>query len=40
MDTIVQTLAEVEVEKPADTLCEVKPMALVDMLAYIIDTDR
>ena len=34
MDTLAQTLAEVEVEKPADTLFHVKAMGMVDVLAY------
>ena len=29
------TLAEVKVEKPADTLCDVKALALVDVHAFM-----
>ena len=33
-NTLAQTLAEVEVEKPCVTLDHVKALALVDVLAY------
>ena len=39
MHTLDDTIAEVEVEKPADTLCDVKALALVDMFAYMLDTE-
>ena len=29
-------LAELQVEKPADKLCDVKVLALLDVLAYIL----
>ena len=35
-DTLAQTLAEVEVEKPGVTLDHVKALALVDVLAYTL----
>ena len=40
LDTLDDTIAKVEVEKPADTLCDVKALALVDVLAYMLDTER
>ena len=36
MKTLAHTLAELQVKKPADKLCDVKVFALVDMLAYIL----
>ena len=39
VDTGAHTLAEVEVEKPADSLCDVKALPLVDVLACILDTE-
>ena len=36
LDTLAHTLAKVEVEKPADTLCDVKALALVDVLPYML----
>ena len=36
LNTLAHTLAELQVKKPADKLCDVKVLALVDMLAYII----
>ena len=39
MDTLAQTLAEVEVENTADTLCHVKAIGMVDVLAYMLDTE-
>ena len=37
--TLDDTIAEVEIENPADTLCDVKALALVDLLAYMLDTE-
>ena len=39
MHTLNDTIAEVEVEKPADTLIDVKALALVDMFPYMLDTE-
>ena len=36
LNTLAHTLAELQVKKPADKLCDVKVLALVDMLAYIL----
>ena len=36
MNTLAHTLAELQVKKPADKLCDVKVFALVDILAYIL----
>ena len=36
LNTLAHTLAELQVNKPADKLCDVKVLALFDMLAYII----
>ena len=36
MNTLAHTLAELQVKKPADKLCDVKVFALVDLLAYIL----
>ena len=36
-NTLVHTLAELQVKKPADKVCDVKVFALVDMLAYILE---
>ena len=36
-DTLAHTLAELQVKKPADKVCDVKVFALVDMLAYILE---
>ena len=36
MNTLSHTLAELQVKKPADKLCDVKVFALVDMLAYTL----
>ena len=36
MSTMAHTLAELQVKKPADKLCDVKGFALVDMLAYTL----
>ena len=36
MNTLSHTLAELQVKKPADKLCDVKVLALVDMRAYIL----
>ena len=33
---MAHTLAEVQVEKPADTLCDVKALALVDVLTFML----
>ena len=33
---MANTVAELQVKKPADKLCDVKVLALVDMLTYII----
>ena len=35
LNTLAHTLAELQVKKPAEKLCDVKDLALVDMLAYI-----
>ena len=35
LNTLAHTLAELQFKKPADKLCDVKVLALVDMLAYI-----
>ena len=40
LHTLDDTIAKVEVEKPADTLCDVKALTLVDLLAYMLDTER
>ena len=37
---VMLILAKVEVVKRPDTLGDVKAMALVDVLAYMLDTDR
>ena len=39
MDTLAHTLAEVQNEKTADTLCDVKALTLVDVLAYMLDAE-
>ena len=39
LDTVAHTLAELEVEKPGDTLCDVKAFLLVDVLACMLDTE-
>ena len=39
MDTLADALGEVEVKKLLDTLCEVKALELVDVLAYMLDTE-
>ena len=39
LDTLAQTLAEVEVENTADTLCHVKAIGMVEVLAYMLDTE-
>ena len=36
LDTLPHRLADVEVKKPADTLCDVQGLALVDVLAYMV----
>ena len=36
MNTLAHTLAELQVKKPADKLCDVKVFALVEMLAHIL----
>ena len=36
MNTLAHTLAELQVKKPADKLCDVKVFALVEMLPYIL----
>ena len=36
LNTLAHTQAEMQVKKPADKLCDVKVLALVDMLAYIL----
>ena len=36
MNTLVHTLAELQVKKSADKLCDVKVLALFDMLVYIL----
>ena len=35
-DALLNTLAELQVKKPADKLCDVKVLALVDILAYTL----
>ena len=40
MNTIAQKLAEIKVVKPADTLCDAQAMALVDVLAYMLDNHQ
>ena len=36
LNTLPLTLAELQFKKPADKLCNVKVLALVDILAYIL----
>ena len=36
-NTLVHRLAELQVKKPADKVCDVKVFGLVDMLAYILE---
>ena len=36
LNTLAYRLAELQVNKPADKLCDVKVLALVEMLAYIL----
>ena len=36
LNTLAHTLAELQVKKPADKLCDVKVLALVEMHAYIL----
>ena len=36
LDTLAHTPDELQVEKPADTPCDVKAYALIDVLAYIL----
>ena len=36
LNTLAHTLAELQVKKPADKLCDVKVLALVDILAYTL----
>ena len=36
LNTLAHALAELQVKKPADKLCDVKVLALVEMLAYIL----
>ena len=38
MDTLAHALCEVEAKKPADT-CKVKELELIDLLAYMLDTE-
>ena len=40
LNTLPLTLAELQVKKPADKLCDVKVLALVDMLAYILEEKK
>ena len=39
LHTVADTLAKVEVGKPADTLCDVKGLPLVDVLACMLETE-
>lgn len=34
--TVAHTLAEVQVERPADTLCDGKVLELVEVLAFML----
>ena len=36
LNTLAHTLAELQVKKPADKLCDVQVLAVVEMLAYIL----
>ena len=36
MDTLAHTPDELQVEKPADTPCDVKAYELIDVLAYML----
>ena len=36
LDTVAHTPAELHVEKPADTLCDVKAYEMIDVLAYML----
>ena len=36
LNTLAHTLAQLQVKKPADKLCDVKVLALVEMHAYIL----
>ena len=40
MNTLAHTLAELQVKKLADKVCDVKVFALVDMLAYILEEKK
>ena len=40
LNTLAHALAELQVKKPADKLCDVKVLALVDMLAYILEEKK
>ena len=39
LGTLDDMLAEVEVENPGDTLCDVKALAVVYVLAYMLETE-
>ena len=39
LNTLAHALSELQVKKPADKLCDVKVLALVDMLAYILEKE-
>ena len=36
LDTLAHTLSELQVEKPANTPCDMKENALIDVLAYML----
>ena len=40
LNTLVHTLAQLQVKKPAEKLCDVKVLPLVDMLAYILEEKK
>ena len=37
LDTLANTVAELQVKKPADTVCDVKALAPVEVLAYMLE---
>ena len=40
LNTLAHTQAELQVKKPTDKLCDVKVLALVDILAYILAKEK
>ena len=40
LNTLAHTLAELQVKKPGDKLCDVKVWALVYMFAYILEKKK